>query len=174
MPLSRRSLLKCFPATLLLTWWRSLSAGLVNLDTDIETILAVFVDTLIPKDGTPSATELGVDQKILQKGNDFPRYRKFIVSGCTWLDTVAKEINGGDFISLTEAERDQILAKASRSERRSLPRRFFDIVRSDAFSFYYSRSESWQGLDYAGPPQPNGYIDHNLPPESSRALQVRK
>ena len=53
---------------------------------------------------------------------------------------------------------------ASTAPSGSTPKRFFDHVRSAAFTEYYARPETWASLGYKGPPQPLGFMDFTQPP----------
>jgi hypothetical protein len=131
---------------------------------EIETLEA-FLDTLIPSDVTPGATELGVSKKIRLLADKDYQYRRLLKNGCAWLDKGALRQNSDTFSSLSPATREDVVKEAAGSGRESLPRIFFERVRSDAFTHYYSRPETWKALGYKGPPQPEGFPDYaDAPP----------
>ena len=123
-----------------------------------------FLDTLLPQDGTPSATQLGVDKEIFERIRHNNRLVKMIVLGCAWLDQQARELGAGEFALLEAPQRESIVGTAEQSASRSLPLVFFSTMQQLAFEHYYAHTESWQGLNYAGPPQPRGFMDFDHPP----------
>jgi hypothetical protein len=127
--------------------------------------LAPYLDTLIPEDSTPSASALGVDQAILKLARRRPRIARLVGLGCAWLDKQAGERGAKDFAALSELEREAIVALAEGSPARSLPRTFFAFTQQQAFSNYYAQPAAWQGLGFAGPPQPLGFLDFAEPPK---------
>jgi len=126
--------------------------------------LAVLLDTLIPDDDSPGATETGVAQAIRDKTEQNSRYRKLIESGCAWLDIQANDKAGIPFAELHEDQREAIvdLAASGRGGRGAFL--FFQTMRTDAFHYYYAQPEAWAALRYAGPPQPHGFMDYTHPP----------
>jgi len=129
--------------------------------------LPSYLDTLIPDFLGPSATKLGVTQHILDSAQTSDQYKKFLIAGCRWLDHMAGKENSSQFSSLSESARIRIIEVAESSDSDTLERVFFERTRRDAFRHYYAQSESWQYLNFPGPPQPSGYPDFNKPVISS-------
>lgn len=128
--------------------------------------LGPYLDTLIPKDSTPGATELGVDKFIFRIMESNDEFGRLVAFGCQWLDRQAQQIKASEF-ALTDVEnRNQIVLKAEQSTPDSLPNLFFQQTRFLAFQHYYAQTESWVGLNYDGPPQPSGFRDFASPPKS--------
>ena len=128
--------------------------------------LKAYLDTLIPADETPSASQLGVDQWMLAKGRKDEGYQLALVVGTTWLDEQARERGARDFASLDLSARETVVARAAEADSESVENLFFEITRTDAFLHYYAQPESWRGITgYQGPPQPQGYTDYYLPPQ---------
>lgn len=128
--------------------------------------LAPFLDTVLPADEIgPSATDLGVDRRFHALARRRPDLHRLLELACGWLDAEARRAGAADFAALAEAERDAIVARAEGAPPGTPPRALFDTIRPDAFRLYYSDSRSWGGLGYAGPPQPEGFLDHDRPPE---------
>ncbi|MCS3904020.1 hypothetical protein J2T55_002052 [Methylohalomonas lacus] len=160
MPFTRRTLLKLIPLTLLIQWpWRGAFAA-----TGFKTTLAVFLDTLMPADETPAASELGIDQALLERAAADDRYERLIRNGCGLLDRVSQRAYARDFSELDEAQRIRIVEFFERQGPRTLARAFFRSVRDDLFELYYSQPQSWPGLGMDRPPQPAGYMDYQRPP----------
>ena len=123
-----------------------------------------FLDTLLPEDESPSATQLGVDTAIfstLRKGRGLS---PVIELGCAWLDQQASKQGAAGFAQLDEAQRIAVLTLAESSPRGSPQKRFFDTLLRQAMYHYYSTPRAWQSLGYAGPPQPKGFRGHDKPP----------
>jgi hypothetical protein len=129
--------------------------------------LAPYLDTLIPADSTPSASQLGTDQAIIDLARRRDRSARLLGLGCAWLDQQASKRGAEDFAALPQAERNAIVALAEGSPRYSLPKTFFAFTQQQAFSHYYAQPAAWQGLGFDGPPQPVGFPDFAKPPKSA-------
>lgn len=125
--------------------------------------LEAFLETLIPSDLTPGALELGVARKILARASADARYRRLVKRGCGWLDGMSKRRGQAGYASLNESQREEVAGGAAAAPAGSVPRIFFEVMRSDAFFHYYANPASWAGLGYKGPPQPDGYRDYTEP-----------
>lgn len=123
-----------------------------------------FLDTLLPEDVSPSATQLGVDTAILESAPKIRNLNRLIKLGCAWLDQQAGQQGVEGFAALNEAQRVKIVVVAEQSTDRSLPKIFFQTIRLQAFRHYYSNPASWSALAYAGPPQPVGFPGHDRAP----------
>jgi hypothetical protein len=126
--------------------------------------LAAYLDTLIPADETPSATQLGVSEKILSRAATDSDYLRLIKRGCDWLDAQAKQSGAAHFAALSEDQRERVINLAAEGEGGPWIEMFFDQTLADAFSHYYADPRSWRALDYAGPPQPRGFADYTQAP----------
>jgi hypothetical protein len=131
--------------------------------------LGPYLDTLIPQDSTPSATQLGVDKALITDAREHRRFARLIALGCAWLDKRAVDLGAEEFSALDEAARELLVARAERSPRKSLAQQFFLHTQARAFFHYYAQTAAWQGLGYAGPPQPVGFPDQAKPPKDSLA-----
>jgi hypothetical protein len=141
-------------------WLPFVRAARQEANPSMEATFRVWLDILIPADETPSASQLGVDEALLEKGQADTEYREVLVRGVAWLDRQARERGSSDFLSLAEADRFTIASRAASAGTDTLEGIFFAITRADAFIDYYARPEGWRGLSgYHGPPQPLGYMD---------------
>ncbi len=128
-----------------------------SLTTREAATLEAFLDTLIPSDETPGASQLGIAGRLLTGIGKDRNYRRTIKEGCAWLNEKAKRYGAPDFAGLGEQQKEDIIAEAEAGPAGSLQRLFFEKLRSEAFSFYYACPETWKALAYQGPPQPDGY-----------------
>lgn len=128
--------------------------------------LGPYLDTLIPEDQAPSATQLGVDKHLIAISRTNPRFARLIALGCEWLDKQGRERGVEDFAALDETMRETMVAGAEQSPAGSLPRSFFTSTHKMAFRQYYAHPDSWPSLGYAGPPQPFGFLDYAQPPKA--------
>ena len=128
--------------------------------------LAPFLDTLLPADTTPSASQLEVDKALVALAKRDPSLDQLLTLGCTWLDSEAKQLGSKNFSTLGESLRERVVAQAEGSPPGGLPATFFQVVLTLAYRYYYARRESWIGLGFSGPPQPVGFPDHTQPPQS--------
>jgi hypothetical protein len=127
--------------------------------------LSSCLDTLIPADESPAASQVGVTEQIISRSSEERKYLVLLKRGCSWLDKAAGRHGAPDFASLSEEKREQVLGTAQAEPEDSIPRGFFERMRHDAFFYYYAHPESWVGLGYSRPPQPLGYPDYASPPK---------
>jgi hypothetical protein len=144
------------------------ATGLIAPAADPKPLSALppFLDTLLPADTTPSASQLEVDKAIEAVAKRQSPLAELLSLGCTWLDNQARQRGGENFATLEEATREQLVAQAEASPPGSLPATFFQVSLALAYRHYYARRESWIGLGFSGPPQPIGFPDHAQPPHS--------
>ena len=126
--------------------------------------LSAYLDTLIPQDLGPSASQLGVDKRIIEIAGSDTNYTKLLQAGCAWLDIEARKLGVDGFRYLKEDDQIAIVRSAEQANQPSLPWIFFGRTRADAFSNYYAHPDSWKAIAYTGPPQPLGYMDFESPP----------
>lgn len=172
MGLSRRLFLKFFLGAAVLTdavllFKSRIFAGPVPLPSHpYRETLVSFLDTLIPADETPSATQAGVADMIQSRADKDERYRQFLEQGCAWLDDQARHTGAASFGALKQPARDKIVGRAELEPAGTLPRKFFEQTTEVCFYLYYSRPESWKGLGYNGPPQPRGFMNYTQAPKA--------
>ena len=173
MSLNRRRFLLWSCTAGLLSQSRRLLAALVSpgsaysqpLNAAQSRCLQSWIDTLLPADEvSPAASELGVASRVTNKALGNPDYLKLLRAGCHWLDRQARKRSGKAFASLDLTARERVVRLAEQATTESLPRLFFEHTRAQAFLFYYTQPETWGMLDYPGPPQPRGFMDHARPP----------
>ena len=172
MPVSRRFVLFLAPLLLALgTHTRRVLAATISLGPRSYplTSLAPYLDTLIPADVTPSASQLGVPQQVAGKAREIPAYLKLLRDGSRWLDYEARRLGARDFGALSPEQRVAVVSGAASSPARSLPKVFFNNTRDDAMFFYYANPASWVTTGFDGPPQPSGYLDHSAPPKAGHS-----
>lgn len=128
--------------------------------------LPSFLDTLMPADESPSATQLGLDGAFRQLGRG--RLKPVLDTACGWLDREARRRFGREFADLPQARRDVIVAFAAGAPPKSLPFRSFQFVHKVLIRLYYARPETWPSLGFDGPPQPAGFPDHADAPTTTR------
>jgi len=166
MFVSRRSFLK-WPAVMwALTRLFPVHASEQVTSQVTDATLGAWLDTLIPADETPSATQLGVDRMMLAVERRDPDYRIVLDFGRKWLDKQARAQGAADFAALDATDRGAIAARAAAAGD-SPEYYFFLSTRDEAFAFYYQQPESWPGLGYGGPPQPLGYMDYMRKPTNT-------
>lgn len=161
MSLGRRSFV--FFALGLCFWTKNAVSAVIGAPTGRPyplTAFTPFLDTLIPRDETGSASDFGIDKKIIDRASRNKRHIRLLRTGCQWLDLEARKLKAADFAALDPASQETIVARAEKARERSLPRVFFNVTREDALQRYYSDPRSWQTLGFAGPPQPDGFLDH--------------
>ncbi len=130
--------------------------------------LPAFLDTLIPEDISPSASQLNVGPDLIDRARRESAFERLLILGCTWLNEQSYKQGKQIFENLDEASRIAIVKTAEQSADRSIPRVFFKAVQYYAFEIYYAHPETWVSLGYTGPPQPVGFPDYAKPPELLR------
>lgn len=128
------------------------------------TSLPSFLDTLIPADATPSATQLGLDRALVQHAERIENYTRLLELGCEWLDETSVKLHGARFDGLKHLQREAVVTLAETSPEKSIPRIFFERIRFDLFGLYYTTPASWAGLGISSAPQPHGYMDFTQEP----------
>ena len=148
---------------------RGTPASQHRLEPSVRRTLTSFFDTLIPAEGVvPGAIGVGIDTRFTSWTEERLQLRKLVVDVCRWLDREAQKTGAPSFSDLNYDQRDRILLRASRSAPRSAVRRFFDSTRNLAFFTYYGNAAGWSAIGYAGPPQPNGFLDYAQSPAIGR------
>lgn len=134
--------------------------------------IPAFLDTLIPADVSPSASQLNVGPDLITAARQQSGFERLLILGCAWLNEQAQKQGQKQqkkkFENLDESSQIAIVKLAEQSADRSLPRVFFNAVQHYAFGIYYAHPETWVSLGYTGPPQPVGFPDHAKPPGLAR------
>jgi hypothetical protein len=128
--------------------------------------LSAFIDTLLPAHGaSPAASELGVAQHMLAAASQQESYARLMHAGCDWLDAAARAASGSaHFAALDEAAREAIVTAAAQERSGAAIAQFFFNAHRHAMELFYSHPKAWPALDYPGPPQPVGFLEHDRPP----------
>lgn len=132
---------------------------------DEAEIMKAFVDTLIPADSTPSASQLSLNKTLLEHSEKVVNYPQLISLGCDWLHNQAMQTKGKPFTELNEQFKKTIVRSADASPASTIQKQFFDRVRHDLFGLYYAEPASWDGISFDRPPQPHGYPEHVQEPK---------
>ena len=139
--------------------WGQTSDG---LSPSAQEDFRAFLDTLIPADTTPAASQLKVDRAILFRAAKIANYPQLLALGCQWLAAQSNYSFSRSFSVLSAKQKDLVVSAAERSAKNSVQRLFFERVLGDALEIYYGMPEAWRGLGLPGPPQPAGYPDFAL------------
>lgn len=141
-------------------------ASLKRAQQKLESTLSAYLETLIPRDATSSALELGGLGNLLRETEADRQLKKLVSLGCIWLDIHSRKKHGRTFAELESAAREQVVARMAGANERRIEQRFFQKTRKIAFRHYYSQPGVWSSLGYAGPPQPRGFPDFTRAPGS--------
>jgi hypothetical protein len=125
--------------------------------------LSAFLDTLIPEDSTPSASQLGLEQKLVDLANGIENYPKLLSLGVEWLNLQSEASYKRKFTNLTNNQMISVVQLAENSPSNSISNLFFNRVRTDLFGLYYAEPSSMVGLAINTSPQPNGYMNYTKP-----------
>lgn len=132
-----------------------------NSEEEILFYLKLITDELIPRDSTPSASDLNVHEELLMAANEVTNYPELIKSGITWLRNSSYMSFNRDLSEINTSQRQKLLKAAFQQPDRTLPKVFCDRLLEDCMQLYYEQPESWQGLPINQPIQPMGYPDHS-------------
>lgn len=128
-----------------------------------ESTLRAFLDTLLPADETPAASQLGIDGEIMAWLSRLsPGRHRRSARLLAALDQHALASTGQAFASLPGDRREPLLRRFLEQDPEQ--DRAFHLLREAAFERYYARPESWPGLTEYHPPQPSGYPGYSHPP----------
>jgi len=126
--------------------------------------LSAYLDTLIPRDDSPGALDVGGLEHMLASSAGDLKLKVLIHHGTVWLDKRAREAYQASFSALDAAARELIVENASQAPKNSIPRAFFEETRRVAMRHFYAHPSTWPALNYQGPPQPTGFPDYTRPP----------
>ena len=144
-------------------WWSQRSEKALAPNAN----LSAWVDTLVPAEPDfPGALALGVAARIADAIARQPQYAKLAVEAWSWIDAQARAAGKTNFATLSETDREKIVAAAAASALGTAQRTFFQATLDDALFHTYADPQAWDGLNYAGPPQPIGFLDHTTAPKA--------
>ena len=131
-----------------------------------QDVLPALLDTLIPADElTPSASALGVPEKILANYAGHATYLRLIEYGCRWLNQTAEKKFNMQFVELEAAEQQQLVQQLAAKKPSTILYQFFLLLRNRSLELYYSQNQSWYGLTLSQTPQPLGYQNYHEAPD---------
>lgn len=126
-------------------------------------ILKKYLDVLIPADETPSAVELGIDQKLFILFEKSDILKSLLKQGIMWLEQQAQYSFKKNFSHLKNEQIETMITLAEQAPFESLPHQFFRQIRHEALQLYYADPHSRLGLIWEQLPQPNGFMDYQHP-----------
>ena len=134
-----------------------------RLDSDAELTLAAVIDRMVPGDDElPGALALGIDRRIIAI-NDL-EIRRSVTQGMAWLDSQAKGQGASDFLKLAQAQQEEMLQAALKSDADGATA-IARTLRRLVFTFYYTDPAIMAAFAYSGPPQPSGFSDFHEAPK---------
>lgn len=138
------------------------------LDSRGEAVLVAAVDTLVPADDTPGASELGAPSRVARWMGAERRTRLLLQMGLRRLDRVAQRQGKPGFAELAADDRAAVLGRFEAGEHGRAGRALFEGLRYHTMRAYYASPDAWPGVGFNGPPQPRGYPGFAGPPEEDR------
>lgn len=132
--------------------------------SELIEMLAAVADLVVPRDDTPSASDIGVHERLIEQARKVPNYPRLLSEGLNWMEQQARTAYGRPFLALTGDRRDRIFAEAFDAAPGTLPAVFARRVRTDVLTAYYRDARVWAGLGIDRPIQPEGYPDFEHPP----------
>ncbi|MEO8909697.1 MAG: gluconate 2-dehydrogenase subunit 3 family protein [Gemmatimonadaceae bacterium] len=116
------------------------AAGKV-LSVDDQSLIEEVADTLLPT--TPSspgakAAGSGAAINLLLTDCYEPESQERVVSGLKQFRAMCKERCGGDFMSLSQLQREQVLKQVDAEAQKAGPTHYFSLVRELAHTAYFS------------------------------------
>ena len=147
-----------FADRILELWTAHAEHGTALLDLHQMMTLAAIAAQIIPTDDVPGAKEAGVVEYINAKLKETPSLLPLYQSGFQEIDSLSKSRFSGLFLSLSEAQQQEVLQSLEKSK-------FFAQVWKDTVEGF---SRSWVGrkvVGYPGGAQAHGYHDISSPPK---------
>lgn len=138
---------------------------LIPITNAERSIVSAIVDLLIPRDDIPGALDLHIDRLLIRKAEVDRSVGRLIAETCHWLDRQAELRHGGNFLDLASSERNKLLEAMAATGLGSIMSNGFWWLRNGAMELYYSQPVTWEGLGFAGPPQPVGFPDYATRPK---------
>lgn len=131
---------------------------------DMVAMMAAIVDLIIPRDATPSASDIGVHHRILEAAKEIPNYPQLLAEGLGFIERNAQIGFNASFLELATGAQTEIMAAGFEAPPLSLPFVFADRIRADTLKQYYQDARSWTGMGFDQPIQPMGYPDFQAAP----------
>lgn len=127
-------------------------------------VFVAFLDTLLPPNKSPAASDLSVHHDIIKLSKNVNNYPELLLLGGNWLYNTSMFQFGKPFEKLSLNQKNIIVSVAERAKQGSIPEVYFNRIKTDAFNFYYANPASWKFLGFDGPLQPDGFINATKPP----------
>jgi len=127
--------------------------------------ISILVDTFVPRDQSPSASDLDIHLRLLELASGIPNYPELLSQGMGWVNNIATRLHKNPFSELSPKQRDETLKLAVSQPSGTLPQVFVSRARNDTMALYYADHRAWAGLGLDGPIQPGGYPTQDQPPE---------
>lgn len=124
--------------------------------------LTSYLDYLIPRDQSPSASDLNIHIKLVEHSRNIENYPILLNLGPDWLNNQSVLSFGSSFTRLSDSQKEKIILLAKSAKINTIPYQLYHRIRNDAMLLYYSDRRSWIGLGISMPPQPVGYMDYFL------------
>lgn len=122
--------------------------------------LSYIIDVIIPRDATPSASDLQLHEHLFDLGNNIPNYTNLLMAGTQWIEQSAQLSFNTSFRKASNRQQHRLIEAAFSQAPRSLANVFINRVRNDVMALYYEHPSAWQELPINGPIQPLGYPEH--------------
>ncbi|HKI86050.1 MAG TPA: hypothetical protein VKA53_04820 [Thermoanaerobaculia bacterium] len=130
-----------------------------HLDPREVSTLDSLLATLLP------ATTPKLRDQLLEGLEGARQTRRALIEGVALLERRAQGLGATTFRALDQGRREKIVAELEAAPDGSMARFFYRVVRDRAFALYYSQAASWRPLHFPHPPQPDGYLDYQEPPD---------
>ncbi len=160
----RRTFLAFFPLGVAAMVWRRLSSIVRSAadpplaDRHVADTITAVADVMFPGDGLPSASALGLPDRVLTRLLAKPELRTLIEQGVDILDARAVREGAADFVALDQARR-QTAVDAAFAAGNGDVQQFLLAVRFHFGTAYYRQPAIKAAFPYTGPPQPDGFPD---------------
>jgi hypothetical protein len=160
----RRTFLALFPVGVVVAVWRRLSSLVRPVaDEHVARTITAVADIMFPGDGLPSASALGLPDRVLKTLSANSELRGLIEQGVDFLDARATREGVADFIALDETRRQAAVDAAFASGNTEV-QQFVLAVRFHLGTAYYREPAIKAAFAYTGPPQPDGFADFHERP----------
>ncbi len=160
----RRTFLAFFPLGVAAMVWRRLSSIVRSAadpplaDRHVADTITAVADVMFPGDGLPSASALGLPDRVLNTLLANSELRVLIERGVDFLDARAGREGAVGFIALDHGRR-QAGVDAAFASGNANAQQFVLALRFHLGAAYYRDPAIKAAFAYTGPPQPDGFAD---------------
>ena len=130
-----------------------------------DDLIASVVDTIVPRDETPGALDLGLDLELIERLENNSKSRERVNNLLTVISEAAIQAHRRPFTRLSQLDRESVLMSILEGENTAPGYVDMHRLRTTIFTWYYRSREVQSSLGYT---QPNRYPAYPGAPKRGR------